>query len=115
MIGILSRKNSESISSHLLDTLYGVFSLLGVMHNRIQPNYYLSKFSPWVPTSDNRINPQSEEKAADGSRVDRILIMIEQRKDSSSQEGCHFHLNRARTFQESVAHNFAPKSLHLLV
>jgi len=63
----------------------------------------------------NRINPQSGEKTAGSSRVNRILIMIEQRKDSNSQEGCHFQLNRARTLEESVTHNFDPKSLHLLV
>jgi hypothetical protein len=84
------------------------------LHNRIQPNYCLSQFSPLLVTSDNIINPQSVEKAAGSSRVNRILIMIEERKDSNSHEGCHFHLNRARTLQESVTYNFAPKSLHLL-
>jgi hypothetical protein len=102
MIGILSLKNSDSISSHLLDTAYGVLSLLGVMFNKscmlnvkhlefnpivIFPN---SKLSPLLVTSDNRINQQSGEKAADGSRVDRIPIIIEQRKTVTPKKDVTF-------------------------
>jgi len=54
--------------------------MLNVKHldNRIQPNFYLSKFQtlPFARDKDNRLNPQSDEKATDGSRVDRIPIML---------------------------------------
>jgi hypothetical protein len=117
---MLHYNGSRKFSTNICDAIRRVtvqsgLSIARHLHNRFQPDCCLSQFSPLLVTSDNRINPQSDEMAVGSPSVNRILIMIEQRKDSNSHSGCHFRMNRARTLQEPVTHDFDPKSLHLLV